>query len=478
MNRKYFIQCSLISLTAAFLSGCMTVGPDYVTPELEGRQDAWVIGDTAVLAPGAVESSDWWSDFNDAELTRLLIHVRDSNLSIAQTEAAVTRAAATQRRAYRSVMPMGGVNGSVTEQKTSSASFGADLPFEFEAQTNYSVGSNVSWESGLFGRIKSGLAQAEAALGGQQAVFEDTRRAVMAQAATVYFTLMELDQRIAVSEGNLERQKQVFELTKQLRDAGEVSDIDVERQSNLIDSTLAAQTALRSARQETLSGLALLSGLTVPEFIETFPEISDGEGTDYDSASAFGPLRITSPEEMLRRRPDIRAAERQLAGAVYAVQFATADLYPQLTLSGNISSVALEPGDLLSGDSIGYSFGPRLSWSVFNLGATKAAIQEKEAEAEAARLNFENSVLTALTETDAALQSYNFGVEQAAISKRALGSAEKSRDLVEIRYKEGAESLLSLIEAQRQALSAQDAELQARYEGLRRRITVYRALGG
>lgn len=478
MNRKYFIHCSLISLSAAFLSGCMTVGPEYVAPDLETRQESWVMGDTAHLAPGAVESSDWWADFNDPNLTQLLLQVRDSNLSIAQAEAAATRASATLTRAYRAVLPMGGVNTAVTRQKTASASFGADLPFEFDAQTSYSVGANVSWESGLFGRIRSGLAQAEAAFGGQQAIFEDTRRAILAQTASTYFTLLELDQRIAVSDANLERQKQVFELTKQLRDAGEVSDIDVERQSNLIDSTLASQTALKSARQETISGLALLSGLTVPEFLEKFPDLVSEPAASYDNAAAFGPLRITSPEDMLRRRPDIRAAERQLAGAVYAVQFATADLYPQLTLSGNISSVALDAGDLFSGDSFGYSFGPQLSWGVFNLGATKAAINEKEAEAEAARLNFENTVLTALTETDSALQSYNFGVEQAAISKRALTSAERSRDLVEIRYKEGAESLLSLIEAQRQALSAQDAELQARYEGLRRRITVYRALGG
>ena len=101
--------------------------------------------------------------------------------------------------------------------------------------------------------------------------------------------------------------------------------------------------------------------------------------------------------------------------------------------------------------ALGYSFGPQLSWGVFNLSQTRALIDQREAEAESARQNFENTVLTALTETDAALQSYNFGVEQAAISKRALGSAERSRELVEIRYREGAESLLSLIDAQRQA---------------------------
>ena len=115
---------------------------------------------------------------------------------------------------------------------------------------------------------------------------------------------------------------------------------------------------------------------------------------------------------------------------------------------------------------------------MFSIPATKREIAQREAEAEAARLALENTILTALTETDAALQSYNFGVEQAAISRRALNSADRSRDLVEIRYREGAESLLSLIDAQRQSLSAQDAELQTRFEAMRRRVDVYRALGG
>ena len=478
MNRKYFINCSLISFSAAILTSCMTVGPEYTPPEIEGRQDAWLAGDSSVLAPGAVQGSDWWQVFDDPMLNRLIAEVSDRNINIAQAETALTRASATMTRANRSVFPMGGVSGSVTRQQQSTASFGADLPFEFEEQTNYNAGANLSWESGLFGRIKSGLAQAETALGGQEAMLEDTRRVVLAQAATTYFSLLELDHRIAVSESNLERQREVFKLTEQLRDAGEVSDIDVERQSNLIDSTLSAQTALKSARQDILGALALLTGRTLPEFMADYPELTTGDVPDYVGATAFGPLHIISPEDMLRRRPDIRAAERQLAGSVYAVQFATADLYPQLTLSGNVSVTALEPGDLFSGDALGYSFGPKLSWSLFNRGAIKAAIEETKADSEAARLNFENTVLTALTETDTALQSYNFGVEQAAISKRALGSAERSRDLVEIRYREGAESLLSLIEAQRQALAAQDAELQARYEALRRRVTVYRALGG
>lgn len=480
MNRNYFIQYSLIAVSSGLVSGCMTVGPEYQAPEFSSYQDAWLTGDVEVLAPGAIADTDWWMDFSDPVLTRLVETVQADNLNIAQAASGVAAAQAGLDRAYTLArFPGGGVTSSVTRQQQSSASFGADLPFEFEAQTTYAAGANASWESGLFGRIKSGLAQAQTALGSQEAILADTQRAIIAQTAITYLTLQELNHRIVVAENNLERQTEVLDLTRQLKDAGEVSDIDVERQTNLVETTRAGQLALKSARQEALAALALLSGQTLPDFLADFPELMPDTLTDYsDVLEAFGPLRISSPEDMLRRRPDIRAAERQYASSIAVVQFTTANLYPQLTLSGNLSLTALEPGELFSDDAFGYSFGPRLSWDVFSIPATKREIAQREAEAEAARLALENTILTALTETDAALQSYNFGVEQAAISRRALNSADRSRDLVEIRYREGAESLLSLIDAQRQSLSAQDAELQTRFEAMRRRVDVYRALGG
>ena len=478
MNRNYFIQRSIISVSALVLTGCMTVGPEYEAPKVETWQDQWIAADTAVLEPGALKDSNWWLDFEDPLLNEMIVDTRTRNFDLAQAEASIAVASAAVRRSRAALFPLGELTGAITRQQQSSASFGADLPFEFEAQTTYSTGANASWEADLFGRVSGGISQAEAALGSRAAIAADTARALIAQTATTYLTLRELDARMAVAEANLERQRDVLKLTQQLRDAGEVSDIDVERQSNLIDTTEASVVALKSARAEALSGLALLTGHTVPDFLEAYPEFQIYEPDAFADLSSFEPLRIGTPEDMLRRRPDIRAAERQLAASTYAVQVATADLYPTLSLTGSASLTALEPGELFSDDALGYSFGPRLSWGIFNLPLTRANIAQAEAETEAAHAAFKSTVLTALTETDAALQTYNFGVEQAAIRKKALGSSGRALELIEIRYREGAESLISLIDAQRQQLAAEDAELQARYEALRRRVDVYRALGG
>lgn len=460
------------------LGACMNVGPDYEGPVIEAYQDQWVAGDSAVLEPGSLPRSDWWTLFGDETLESLVADARANNPDIAEAAASVAGAQAALSAARASGFPMGDVSGAVTRQKQSSASFGANVPFEFEAQTQYQLGAELSWEADLFGRTANSIARAEAALGGRGAMAADAARAIIAQTAQTYLTVRELDARIATNKANVARQQEVLDLTRQLREAGEVSDIDVERQTNLVESTQAGINSLKSARSETVASLARLTGHTLPAFYEAYPAFDDFGTGDLPPLVVAGPVEIGSPEDLLRRRPDIRAAERQLAAATYGVGIETADLYPSLSLTGQGSLTAGEPGELFSEDAIGYSFGPRLQWGIFNLPLTRAQIRQAEADVEAAEAAFRSAVLDALTETDAALLSYNYGIEEAAFRARALGAADRALNLIDIRYREGAESLLSLIDAQRQKLTAEDGELQARYEALRRRVNIYRAFGG
>ena len=474
----YRIKVSILALSSLLISGCLSVGPDYEPPEAGAWQDAWLAGDSDVLAPGAMRETDWWYAFDDDHLTRLVEEAGANNRDLVQARANIAAARAAVSGARASGFPMGQLTGAVTRQQQSSASFGADVPFEFSPQTQYSVGAEASWEADLFGRVANSIAQAEASLGGREAIAADTARAITAQTATTYLTLRELDTRIAVNTASLKRQEDVLDLTRQLRDAGEVADIDVERQTNLVQSTRAGIVALKTARAETLSGLARLTGHTVPDFLQAYPDLAPFESDALPPVEAFQPVKIGDPVDLIRRRPDIRAAERQLAAATYRIGVETADLYPSITLAGQASFTANEPGNLFQEEALGYSFGPRLSWGIFNLPLTRAQIDQAEAEAEAARAGFEGTVIQALTETDAALEAYNYAVEEAALRARALGAAERALDLTEVRYREGAESLISLIDAQRQTLSSRDSEAQARYEALRRRVEIYRAFGG
>ena len=473
MTKLFFLPFVCLAAGA-----CMNVGPQYEAPAVQEIQDKWVAGDSSVLDPGSLPQSDWWTVFDDDMLDSLVGDARARNPDIAEAAASVAGAQAALSAARSSAFPMGGLSGTVTRQKQSSASFGANVPFEFEAQTQYQLGAELSWEADLFGRTANSIARAEAALGGREAVAADAARAVIAQTAQAYLTVRELDARIATNRANVARQEEVLELTRQLRDAGEVSDIDVERQTNLVESTQAGINLIQSARSDAVSSLARLTGHTLPELHEAYPQFEDFGTADLPQVSAKGGVAIGSPEDLLRRRPDIRAAERQLAAATYGVGIETADLYPSLSLTGQGSLTAGEPGELFTEDAIGYSFGPRLQWGIFNLPLTRAQIRQAEADVEAAEAGFRSAVLDALTETDAALLGYNYAIEEAAYRVRALGAAGRALDLIDIRYREGAESLLSLIDAQRQKLSAEDAEIQSRYEALRRRVNIYRAFGG
>ncbi|RIJ21629.1 TolC family protein [Henriciella barbarensis] len=475
---KNLLQMSAVAACVLSLSACLTVGSEYEPPETEVYQDSWIAGELAVLAPGEVPRSDWWTSFDDALLTALIEDARARNPSIDEAAANVANAQAALGAARAARLPMGALNASVVRQKQSAASLGANVPFEFEAQTLYSAGSELSWQADLFGRTANSIAQADAALGGREAIAADAARAILAETARAYLTLRELDARILVNDSNVERQEDVLALTVRLREAGEVADIDVERQTNLVQTTKAAISALKAARAQTVTGLARLTGRTLPDFYEAYPALQPGGTETLDAVQAFGPIEIGEPKDLLRRRPDIRAAERQLAAATYRVGIETADLYPSLKVSGQANYQAGEVGELFSADALGYNFGPRLSWGIFNLPLTRAQIEQAEADVEAARANFEGTVLDALTEADAALLAYNYAVEETAFRTGAFNAAKRARDLTEIRYREGAESLLSLIDAQRQTLSAEDAEIQARYEALRRRVGIYAAFGG
>jgi NodT family efflux transporter outer membrane factor (OMF) lipoprotein len=469
---------SAVSVTLAGLGGCATGTTPYAPPELSDRQAGWAVENSAVLLPGAVEDGDWWTDFDDPTLERLIAAGQAGNFDLAEARAGIAAAEAALAQAQAAGRPLGDVNASVTRQLQSEAAtdFGG-FPVAFEAQTNYSVGGQASWEIDLFGRISSSVERAEAALGGRAALVADIARLTTAQIATSYVSLRELDARLALNAASLARQEDILDLTIQLEELGEVAELDVVRQRNLVENTRAGLSALRAARAETAAALALLTGRTVPEFEADFPALAPS-GTAQSPLSAAGPVRIGTPLEMLRRRPDIRVAERELAASLAGVDVARADLYPTLSLTGGVSLSALEIGDVPTDEALGYSFGPRISWGVFNLPLTRARIDQAEAEADAAAVRFEKAVVSALTETDNALARYNEAVEEAVIRGRALADARRALELVEVRYREGADSLIALIDTQRQALAAEDAEAQARHEALRRRIAVFRALGG
>lgn len=468
----------IVFLTILSLTGCISVGPRYDEPEIAGVQDAFVAADEGVYEEG-VGDGPWWEAFGDPTLNRLVTMARAENRDVLEAVSRVEAAAARTRVAYRALLPQGNVGFGVTRQQNANAAFAAFAgPDAVQGDQEqivfdlYQADAALSWELDLFGRIRSqgrrqlADAQAQAAFAG------DTARIVTARTAEAYFTYLEGSARIGVARSNLATQEEGLRLTEALFEMGEVSEFDLARQRTIARTTAAQLEQFRAGRAQAASALALLTGRTVPDLRAAVPALSAQAPLPVPPAT----IALSDPAEVLRRRPDVESAERQLAAATYGIGVQAAQLFPQVTLSGNASLQALEFGQLGDQGTFGFSYGPRLSWPVFSYPQLLAQVDAADAEAKAALFAYQRTVLSALTETDEALVRYARTLDRAGLLAEAQESAARALFLAEVRYREGADSLLTFLDAQRTALQTEDQFVTSRADALRARVAVHRAL--
>ena len=254
---------------------------------------------------------------------------------------------------------------------------------------------------------------------------------------------------------------------------GELSEFDLARQRTLTRVTEAGLEQLRAARAEAVAALALLTGRTVPALAEAVPAVTAPPPLPRPGDV----IAVAEPARVLARRPDVAQAEAQLLSAVYGRRAQSAGLFPQVSLTGSASLTSLDFSGLSEEGAFGFAYGPRLSWPIFSYPQLLAQLDAQGREAEAAALAYERAALSALTETDAALAGYTRALRRARLLEDAQDSAARVLTLAEIRYREGADSLLTFLDAQRTALDTEDAFVVARASALRARIAVHRALG-
>jgi NodT family efflux transporter outer membrane factor (OMF) lipoprotein len=487
-----------VSLAAVLsLPGCIAVGPRYDEPEIAGVQEGYVYGDEPLYAPASEEDpAPWWGVYSDERIGEAVLLAiaqnRDLVAAAYRLEAAEARAGA----ARSALLPQGGASFSVTRQKQAQAQFAgfagggdddgnqdgngeqpAGFPFggENPAFTLYQAQTQASWEFDLFGRLRR-QAQGAAARADQQAeLLEDARRLTAARVVDTYLLLVEALNRRRVALDNLALQERTLELTEALYELGEVPELNLLQQRSLVRTTGAQVKQVETAAADATSALALLLGLSVPDFLARFEGLVDEEVAP-PIPSAEPTVVLAQPKEVLRRRPDVRAAERALAAETYDIGVETAGLFPQVNVTGAASLTALDFSGLGEEDAFGFAYGPSISWNILSYPRLLQQRAAAKAEAGAALAAYEQAVLTALTETDRALALYAGATEQALLLARAERDAVRSAELIEARYREGADSLLSLLDAQRTALNVQDQAVSAKIAALRSRAAIHRVL--
>lgn len=468
MTRTSMLRSSLAPgvpsvMAALLLSACATVGPDYVAPETPSADRFSNAADAGFTAEQI--EIQWWKRFQDAALDALIQRALSANHDMRIAAARLKEARAIYRDAELDRFPTGSASASAQRGRNSEAqALGGDRDLEL-----YSLGFDATWELDLFGRVRRAVEAAEADAQAAQANLRDARVSVVAEVARNYFEYRGAELELAVARRNLDNQKQTYALTGSLLDAGRGTALDVARAATQFNATAAAIPLLEIAVKRAQHRLAVLLGESPTVFKLAAP-------ADLPAFTAAFP--VGEPVQLLRRRPDVRFAERQLAAATARIGVATADLFPRVTLSGFLGFVATSGGDLGRAASESWSLNPTLSWAAFDLGGVRARLRASEARAEAALAVYERAVLLALEETENAL--VNFGRQQARLIalRAAAQSAMRATELARLRYDEGAADFLSLLDAERTQLDAESSVARAQAQAYTALIAVYKALGG
>ena len=450
-------------LLAGLLSGCM-VGPDYRAPEMTVPEAFNASSQAAAF--DVAEEQRFWSGFDDPQLAELIRQSLDANYNLQAAVARYERAAALLRLAEREQLP--GVTASATagEQRPSVA----EDPLRVRRE-NYESGVALEWELDLYGRLRR-VSEAEfARLGAAEADLGALQVSMIGQLASTYFELRGLQQQLIVAHQNTQNQRDSLNIVEARLRAGRGTEFDrVRAQAQLAQTraeipTLEAAVRTRMHRIAVLSGrepAALVNQLQTPAPLpQTRPQIPAG-----------------TPAELLRRRPDIRAAEQRLAAATADIGVASADMFPRFTLGALLGSVAADSSDLFSSGTESRSVFLGVDWTFLNAGRVRARIDAAGADARAALADYQQVVLNALEATENGLVEYQRSLQRAQQLQLARKAAQEAAQLARTRYQEGLIGYFEVLDAEREANAARSAETESQTREAVAMVSLYRTLAG
>ena len=459
MTRSTSIRFLTLASAAALLSAC-AVGPKAPDASLPPSASGAFVSTQDPLVSASVDATsaardDWWRLYADPVLDDLIVQAfaENNELESAAANLRAVRASLSEARAGR--LPSTNATGSYNYGRSSSSTFAASgqpttgEPLD-EVET-YDVGLDVAYEVDLFGRVSSSIRAARADADAAAAALDIVRVTVAAETARAYADACSGNAQIAVAETNIDLQTRTVDLTQRLLEGGAGTGLDTARARSALESTRATLPTLRAARDEALYRLATLTGSTPSQASQAARQCAR-------PPQLAQVIPIGDGAALLARRPDVRRAERNLAAAAARVNVATASLYPSISLGGSIGSTALSAGDLGDDTSFRFGVGPLISWSFPNIAVARARIAQSSALTEAALADFDQAVLVALQETETALTQYANELDRRAALTEARDQAATAARLSRLRFDAGADSFLTVLDAERTLASA-DAQL-------------------
>lgn len=470
LNKNIFLRaifCLSSFLTIQIFTSCATVGPDYAPPKKSISED-WHTQLKGGLTAGEIDHQTlaaWWTTLNDPKLSNLIDRAIMGNLDLKKARARVREARARRGIARADRFPTLDTTGSGTWSRTSKDT-GTGKTSDL-----YAASFDAGWELDIFGGVRRSVEAAEADLQASQEDLHDVLVTLLAEVALNYVEVRTFQNRLTVAEANLEAQNETYQLTKWRHQAGLIDELAVEQARYNLENTRSQIPSLRTGLEEAMNRIAVLLGEQPGKLHE---KLEKGEPIPVTPLN----VAVGVPADLLRRRPDVRRAERQLAAQTARVGVATADLYPKFTLSGSIGLEALSLSNLSSSGTWTLTGGPKITWAIFKAGAIRQNIEVQSALQEQYLIAYEAAVLSALEEVENALVAYAEEQQRRQSLKEATEAAQKAVELAQHKFQAGLTDFSNVLEAQRSLLSFQDQFVQSEGTVTSNLVRLYKALGG
>ena len=464
----------VITVAVLGLGGC-TVGPDYVRPEA-GVNSSWLESAPA-LQDEPAEIREWWTAFDDPVLTRLVHEAYEQNLSLRAAGLRVIQARAARGIAVGEFFPQEQEIQADYSENENTKNDANGVPFPLPSYQNAGLSFDAAWELDFWGKFRRNIHAADAALLASIADYDDVLVTLVGEVGLTYVEIRTFERRIELAKVNVALQRQSLELTESRYRNGKVSQLDVSEARATLANTQASVPSLESSLREAKLSLSVLLGRTPGELEQA---LAGGSGIPTVPAQ----VAIGVPADLLRRRPDVRSAERAAAFQSEQVGIATADLFPSISVGGSFGYKASDANNgsisnnLFDSGSRVWSIGPTLSWPILNYGRVRNNIRVQDAAFQEAAVNYQNTVLQAAAEVESSLYGFLKSREQLAYLTVSAESTRQSFELSTIQYMDGETDFLRVDIAAANLSTQQDSQATAEGQVASSLIGAYKALGG
>jgi NodT family efflux transporter outer membrane factor (OMF) lipoprotein len=459
------VLLAVVLLSAACSPG-YTPPPTKVAPSYRGATQTTFSAESL--------SSPFWFELGDSALVRLVEEAIRANPDVNIAEARVREARANRTLSALDFAPAITARGGYTKQRLPDIQL-LGVPAEFRSLAReieyWDAGFDASWEVDIFGRVRKTVSARTAFIESAQGSLHNVQLSLAAELARTYIDLRGAQSELTVVQDNVNLQQKTFDLTQERLNAGRGTALDVERQRSQLELTRSNIPVLDARIVADQNRIALLMGRTPdslpPDLVRATP-----------LPSLPDLVRLGTPAELVKNRPDVVAAERQLAAESALTGAASAEYLPRFQVNGNVGLTASSFDSLSKSGSSRFLIAPVVTWPFLDLGRVKANVDATRAVADQARAQYRGTVLAALEETESAIATYDRARARLASLSASADASTKAFDLAQLRFREGAADFLEVLDVQRTAVLAQDQLVQGRTDAAVALVALYKATGG